>query len=154
MGNKPEIKPEVLSMDKWKTKPDGLVPKCIITRIKFIEGVGRLGLYFMPMGKQTNVFSMEYEDDGAADEYYGPCNEFYYIICGEFTMYWGKDASKIKAGTSEKLVLRAGDLGHWTPGWKYAVKNTGNVPGTFLWGITLPPKGTVTRQATYELFKL
>ncbi|NIO38201.1 hypothetical protein GTO27_10955, partial [Candidatus Bathyarchaeota archaeon] len=42
--------------------------------------------------------------------------------------------------------LKAGELGHWTPGWKYSVKNTGDVPGTFFWGLSRPPKGTKTRE--------
>ena len=146
MVEKPKnVKPEVLRADAWRTRIDRLVPKCTITSIKRIEEVGTIGLYFMPPGELTTVFSMEYEDDGAADEYYGPCHEFYFIICGEFTMYWGNDASKIKAGKSEKLVLKAGEVGYWAPGWKYAVKNTGSVPGTFFWGISRPPKGTRRR---------
>lgn len=44
----------------------------------------------MPPGTQTDVFSMEYEDDGAAEEYYGPCHEFYFVLRGEFTMYRGR----------------------------------------------------------------
>jgi len=124
--------PKVLKMKDWKSGPDDLVPGCDIT--------------FMPPGKQTTVFSMEKEDDGTADEYYGPCHEFYYILVGEFTMYWGKDTSKLRTGDANKLVLKAGELGHWTPGWKYSVKNTGDVPGTFFWGLSRPPKGTKTRE--------
>jgi len=146
MGEKPRAeKPEVLRMEAWRTSIDRLVPKCHFTTVKNIEGVGTIGFYFMPPGELTNTFSMEHEDDGTADEYYGPCHEFYLIICGEFTMYWGRDASEIRDERSDKLVLKAGEVGHWTPGWKYAVKNTGNVPGTFFWGLSKPPKGTVTR---------
>jgi len=138
--------PKVLKMKDWKSGPDDLVPGCDITLIARAEEAGGVGLYFMPPGKQTTVFSLEEEDDDTADEYYGPCHEFYYILVGEFTMYWGKDTSKLRAGTANKLVLKAGDLGYWTPGWKYSVKNTGDVPGTFFWGLTNPPKGTEGRQ--------
>jgi mannose-6-phosphate isomerase-like protein (cupin superfamily) len=146
MKGKPKTKPKVVGMSAWKSGPDNLVPGCTITSIAGVEGVGEVGLYFMPPGKQTTVFSMEDTDDGTADEYYGLCHEFYYILVGEFTMCWGKDTSKVRRGAANKLVLKAGDLGHWTPGWKYSVKNTGNVPGTFFWGITSPPKGTKTRE--------
>lgn len=61
-------------------------------------------------------------DDGTADEYYGTCHEFYYILGGEFTMYWGKDISSIQEDTANKLGLKAGDLGYWPPGWKYSAK--------------------------------
>jgi mannose-6-phosphate isomerase-like protein (cupin superfamily) len=141
-----KIKPKVVGLNTWKTGPDNLVPGCSITTIVSEEKAGDVGLYFMPPGKQTTVFSMEEEDDGTADEYYGPCHEFYYILVGEFTMYWGKDKSKLRTGNENKLVLKAGELGHWTPGWKYSVKNTGDVPGTFFWGLSRPPKGTKTRE--------
>jgi mannose-6-phosphate isomerase-like protein (cupin superfamily) len=138
--------PRVLKMKDWESGPDNLVPGCEFTLIASTEEAGEVGLYFMPPGKQTTVFSMEKEDDGTADEYYGPCHEFYFILVGEFTMYWGKDTSKLRTGDGNKLVLRAGELGHWTPGWKYSVKNTGDVPGTFFWGLSRPPKGTKTRE--------
>lgn len=99
-------------------------------------------------GKQTNTFSMEASDDGMADEYYGECDEFYYILIGEFTMYWSEDVSEIHNGTANKIILRAGDLGYWTPGWKYSVKNTGNLPGTFFWGINRPHEGVKRRAVT------
>ena len=51
-------------------------------------------------------------------------------------------------GKANKLNLKAGNLGHWVKGWKYSVKNTGKVPGTFFWGISSPPKGTKTRNYT------
>ncbi len=148
-------KPKVFGMKEWEIFPDDAIPGSFMVYMRRIVGLGRVGCYFMPPGTQTTpestaTFSLEEEDDGTADEWYGPCNEFYYVLVGEFTLYWGKDVSKIKAGTSEKLVIKAGEFGHWTPGWKYAVKNTGNIPGTFFWGITSPPKGTKTRHAFFE----
>ena len=100
-------KPKVVGLNAWKSGPDKLVPGCTITAIAGVEGVGEVGLYFMPSGKQTTVFSLEEEDDGTADEYYGPCHEFYYIIVGEFTMYWGEGTSKLRAGVANELVLKA-----------------------------------------------
>ena len=138
-------KPEVLGVEDWRTNIDRLVPKCTMTVIKSIEDKGTIGLYFIPPGEMTNVFSMESEDDGTAEEYYGLCHEFYFVLCGECTMYWGKDTSEIKAEKSNKLVVRAGEVGYWSPGWKYAPKNTGSVPLTFFWGITRPPEGTKRR---------
>ncbi len=141
--------PRVIGIDAWSCGPDRpLVPDCDHTDIVNVEGVGAVGLYFMPPGAKTNVFSMEDADDGLAEEYFGPCHEFYYILAGEFTMYWGEDASKVREGAANKLILRAGDLGHWVKGWKYSVKNTGKVPGTFFWGINSPPKRTKTRSYT------
>jgi len=148
-----KVEPRVIGMDAWKTGPDTLVPGAEITSvpgaeitgISDVEGVWGLGLYFMPPGIKTTVFSMQEVDDGTADEYYGPCHEFYYLLVGEATMYWGEDASKVREGTADKLHLKAGDLGYWPKGWKYSVKNTGKMPVTWLWGITRAPKGTKTR---------
>jgi len=142
-----KVKPRVMGMDEWKSGPDDLSPGCDFTLIADIEEVGKVGLYFMAPGKQTSTFSLEATDDGTCDEYYGACHEFYYILVGEFTMYWGEDVSKIQEGTANKLLLKAGDMGYWTPGWKYSVKNTGKVPGTFFWGLSKPPQGTECRQS-------
>jgi mannose-6-phosphate isomerase-like protein (cupin superfamily) len=79
------------------------------------------------------------------------CHEFYYLLVGEATMYWGEDASKIRAGTANKVLLKAGDLGYWTPGWKYSVKNTGKVPGTYFWGLTIPTGGGKCRTPSESL---
>jgi len=149
--NETRIEPRAITMDDWKSGPDSLSPGCDITSITNVEGAGGIGLYFMAPGKQTNSFSMEASDDGTADEYYGMCHEFYYILVGEFTMYWGEDIAKIQAGTANKVLLKAGDLGYWTPGWKYAVKNTGKVPGTFFWGITVPTGGVKRRTPSEAL---
>ncbi len=139
--------PRVIRANQLRAKPDDISPGC--THAEMVIGEQQaLGLYFMPPGAQTNVFSLEDEDDGKAVEYYGPCDEFYYVLVGELTMYWGKDAAEVEAGKSEKLQLRAGELGYWARGWKYSVKNTGTAPGTFLWGLTYPPAGTPRRDQT------
>jgi len=139
------VEPRVYTLNDMVHGMDRLVPGVRITRIAEAEGVGGVGLYFMPPGTQTTVFTLEAKDDGTADEYYGPCHEFYYILAGEFTMYWGKDALKLQNGTANKLFLKAGDMGYWSVGWKYSAKNTGKVPGTFFWGISRPPKGIERR---------
>ncbi|MBA7664617.1 hypothetical protein ES703_72678 [subsurface metagenome] len=144
-----KVEPRVIGMDSWEwSGPDGLAPGCYHVEIASVEGIGTVGLYFIPPGVQTTVFYMEEEDDGTAEEYYGPCHEFYYILVGEFTMYWGEDASRVREGTSNKLALKPGDLGYWAKGWKYSVKNTGKVPGTFFWGISSAPEGTKIRDFT------
>lgn len=144
-----KTKPRVIGKDDWEwCGEDKIVPGCIHTDIISINGVGSLGLYFMPPGVKTTVFSMDDTDDGTADEYYGSCHEFYYILVGEFTMYWGEDAAKVKAGTSAGLLLKAGDLGFWANGWKYSVENTGKVPGTLFWGLSSAPEGTKIRDYT------
>ena len=143
--NKSLVEPKVYTLNDMVSDIDDLVPGAHITTIGEVEGLGAVGLYFMQPNAQTTVFSLEDEDDGTADEYYGPCHEFYYILVGEFTMYWGKDASEIRKGKANKLHLKAGDMGYWSIGWKYSVKNTGKIPGTFFWGISRPPRGMERR---------
>ena len=160
--NKSLVEPRVYTLNDMLSDIDDLVPGAHITRIGELEeagavGVlgevkepGAVGLYFMQPNAQTTVFSLEDEDDGTADEYYGPCHEFYYVLVGEFTMYWGKDALEVRKGKANKLHLKAGDLGYWARGWKYSVKNTAKIPGTFFWGISRPPRG-IERRSVQEI---
>jgi mannose-6-phosphate isomerase-like protein (cupin superfamily) len=141
--------PRVFSTEGRKAHEDEISPGCTFAGLVHGEKQD-LGLYFMIPGAQTNVFSLEDRDDGTAKEYYGPCDEFYFVLVGELTMYWGSDSEKVQAGQSEGLHLKAGDMGYWSRGWKYSVKNTGSVPATFVWGLTLPPEGTRRREYTWE----
>ena len=148
-----QTKPKVYTLDDMKPGKDHLVPGAYITNIpgshidetEDVEGPGAVGLYFMEPGAQTTVFSLEENDDGTAEEYYGPCYEFYYILIGEFTIYWGKDAAEIRNGTANKLHLKAGEMGYYPVGWKFSAKNTGKVPGTFFWGLSKQPEGIKRR---------
>jgi uncharacterized cupin superfamily protein len=140
------IEPKILSIKNFKFNgPDDLVPGSRYTEIMDAKGFGAFGLYFMEPGSQTSTFSLESEDDNTADEYYGPCFEFYYLLAGEVTMYWGKDVAKLKEGTASSLLLKAGDFGCWEKEWKYSAKNTGDIPAMFFWGLAAKPDGVITR---------
>ncbi len=140
------IKPSILSIKDFKfSAPDDPVPGSWFTEIVNAEGFCGFGLYFMEPGSQTTTFSLESEDDRTADEYYGPCFEFYYLLIGEATMYWGKDAEKVIRGEENELLLKAGEFGCWERGWKYSVKNTGAIPASFFWGLGEPPEGVKKR---------
>jgi mannose-6-phosphate isomerase-like protein (cupin superfamily) len=65
------------------------------------------------------------------------CDEFYYILYGEFTVWWGKDASNL----DEFYELKEGDCAYYPTGWKYKVKNTGTVPGKFFFYMSEPRSG-------------
>ena len=139
-------KPRILSIkDFLYNGPDEPVPGSRITKIVEAEGFGEFGLYFMEPGSQTTTFSLESEDDRKADEYYGSCFEFYYLLIGEVTMYWGKDAEKVIRGEENELLLKAGEFGCWERGWKYSAKNTGDIPAVFFWGLGAPPEGVKRR---------
>lgn len=105
-----------------------------------------LGLYFMEPGMTTIVFSLEETDDGTADEWYGPSYEFYRIVQGTFTVWYGKDATDLRKRSGPNIVLREGDVVSYPPGWKYVVQNTGKIPGSFFWGKTAPKAGIRLRE--------
>jgi len=106
-----------------------------IKQLYSLEAVGNVGVCYMDPGDETCVFGLEEEDDGTARHQYGPCDEFYYILEGEFTVWWGTDATAL----NECYVLKVGDCTHYTTGWKYRVKNTGDIPGKFVYFLTSPP---------------
>ena len=99
-----------------------------------IDGVGSIGVCHMEPGQETCVFALEEEDDGKALHQYGPCDEFYYVLEGEFTVWWGTDAATLK----DSYKLEKGDCTHYPTGWKYKVKNTGDSPGKFLYYMSSP----------------
>lgn len=105
-----------------------------------------LGMYFMEPGMETIIFSLEEKDDGDAEEWYGGSYEFYFILMGEFTVWYGKDADQLKKKNGPKLALGAGDLASYPPGWKYLVQNTGKIPGSFFWGKSAVPPGVRPRE--------
>ena len=100
-----------------------------------LENVGNIGVCHMQPGDETCVFSLEADDDGTAPHHYGPSDEFYYILEGEFTVWWGTDASALDAS----YVLRKGDCAYYPTGWKYKVRNTGDVAGKFFYFMSSPP---------------
>ena len=104
-----------------------------------------LGMYFMEPGMTTIVFSTEEKDDGTAEEWYGSAFEFYYIVTGQFTVWFAKDANNLRKKKASSLVLNEGAVASYPPGWKYMVTNTGNSPGAFFWGKTAPRKGVKVR---------
>ena len=101
----------------------------------YVENVGSIGIGMIEPWSETCVFALEEDDDGTALHQYGACDEFYYILEGEFTVWWGKDASKL----DNFYKLKKGDCTHYPTGWKYKVVNTGNTLGKFLWYMTSPP---------------
>ena len=145
MASEP-VRPRALAVRDFKFNGiDRYVPDCNYSEIVDAEGFGGFGLYFMPPGAQTTVFSLESEEDGTADEYYGPCFEFYYVLSGEITMYWGEDAEWVRRGEEERLQLAQGDFGCWEKEWKFSAKNTGEVPASFFWGLAEAQPGVIER---------
>jgi mannose-6-phosphate isomerase-like protein (cupin superfamily) len=96
------------------------------------------GLMYMESGHDTAVFSIEETDDGTADEWYGPTQEFYFIVAGEFTVQYDRDASRLREKQSSKYVVHAGEYAVHPVGWKFQIQCTSKTPGTFLWCKHIP----------------
>ena len=88
----------------------------------------------MAPGEETCIFAIQEQDDGTVPHHYGPCDEFYYILEGEFTVWWGSDVDAV----DENYVLKPGDCTHYNTGWKYKIKITGDGPGRFFYFLTNP----------------
>jgi mannose-6-phosphate isomerase-like protein (cupin superfamily) len=133
--------PSVTRLSDVKTQicDDGIETDFVSTE------VWDLGLYFMEPGMTTIVFSTEEKDDGTADEWYGWAYEFYYIVQGEFTVWYSRDADELRKKRAKSLVLREGDVASYPPNWKYMVQNTGKIPGSFFWGKTRARQGVKVR---------
>jgi len=138
------VKPQVVREDEVRMVGPGHDESHYITvpikQFYDVEHFGRVGVCAMEPGMETCVFAIEEEDDHTALHYYGPADEFYYILEGEFTVWWGKDASNL----DHSYVLTQGDCAYYPTGWKYKVKNTGDVPGRFFYVMTRP-EGVETR---------
>jgi mannose-6-phosphate isomerase-like protein (cupin superfamily) len=143
MKDNPKIEPKIVRMADWKTV---VYPHATLAYLNRVEGVGNTGLWIMKPGTETRVFSLEDEDDGTTGAWFRACHEFYYVLVGEFTVWWGTDATKIKSKKTDKFVVKEGEYLHLARGWKYMTTNTGKVPGTLFWGMTSPPKGTKIRR--------
>ncbi len=64
-----------------------------IKRLYDIDDVCSVGVCHTMPGDETCVFALEQDDDRTAPHQYGPADEFYYILDGEFTLWWGTDAA-------------------------------------------------------------
>ena len=103
------------------------------------------GLMYVEPNNDTSIFSIENEDDGTADEWYGPTQEFYFILAGEFTVQHDTDAARMRRRESPSYVVHAGEYAVHPVGWKYQIRCTSKTPGTFLWCKHIP-EGIVIRE--------
>jgi mannose-6-phosphate isomerase-like protein (cupin superfamily) len=136
-----EVKPQVVSEGDVKMVGPGYDENHYISvPIKAffeVENAGHIGVCHMEPGDATCIFALEEEDDGTAPHQYGPCDEYYYILKGEFTVWWGK----VVANLENFYELKEGDCAYYPTGWKYKVKNTGSSPGKFLYYMSSPRNG-------------
>ena len=90
-----------------------------------------LGASWLDPGEETNWWSSRDDDDVAeGDHWYGPVDETYFIIRGRLRLTW--DEGHFDVGPDDSVYL--------APGWTYHLRNIGDEPAFFVYGMTPTPE--------------
>ena len=110
-----------------------------VTRVRIARIVTRkrcgsnllLGASWLDPGEETNWWSSRDANDMAeGDHWYGPVDETYFIIRGRLRLTW--DEGHFDVGPDDSVYL--------APGWTYHLKNIGDEPAFFVYGMTPTPE--------------
>ena len=128
-------KPMVIPLDDVPVIPAAqAVTKVRIARIVTRKRCGSnllLGASWLDPGEETNRWSSRDDDDVAeGDHWYGPVDETYFIIRGRLRLTW--DEGHFDVGPDDSVYL--------APGWTYHLKNIGDEPAFFVYGMTPTPE--------------
>jgi mannose-6-phosphate isomerase-like protein (cupin superfamily) len=89
-----------------------------------------LGACWMDPGEETNTWSFEPDDrTGEGDKYYGPVDETYFVVRGRLRLTW--DEGELDIGPDDAVYL--------APGWSYRLRNVGDEPAFFVYGMAPSP---------------
>lgn len=127
-------RPRVIPLDSVPVIPAEDAPTRVrIARLVTRESCGSnllLGACWMNPGEETNVWSFETEDRTAEGEtYYGPVDETYFVIRGRLRLSW--DEGELEMGPNDACYL--------APGWRYRLRNVGDEPAFFVYGMAPSP---------------
>lgn len=127
-------RPAVVPLDWVSVIPADEAPtKVRIARLVPRERCGSnllLGACWMDPGKETNTWSFKPEDTtGEGDKYYGEVDETYFVVRGRLRLTWDEGALDI--GSDDAVYL--------APGWRYDLKNVGDEPAFFVYGMAPSP---------------
>jgi mannose-6-phosphate isomerase-like protein (cupin superfamily) len=101
----------------------------LVTRERFGSNL-LLGACWMDPGEETNLWSFEPEDrTGEDDKYYGPVDETYFVVRGRLRLTW--DEGELEIGSDDAVYL--------APGWTYRLRNVGDEPAFFVYGMAPSP---------------
>lgn len=133
MADRP--RPMVIPLEDVPVVPaEQAVTKVRIARIVTRKRCGSnllLGASWLDPGEETNTWSSRAEDDMAeGDHWYGPVDETYFIIRGRLRLTW--DEGHFDVGPDDSVYL--------APGWTYHLKNIGDEPAFFVYGMTPTPE--------------
>ena len=128
-------KPMVIPLEDVPVIPAAqAVTKVRIARIVTRKRCGSnllLGASWLDPGEETNWWSSRDDDDMAeGDHWYGPVDETYFIIRGRLRLTW--DEGHFDVGPDDSVYL--------APGWTYHLKNIGDEPAFFVYGMTPTPE--------------
>ncbi len=128
-------KPMVIPLEDVTVIPAAqAVTKVRIARIVTRKRCGSnllLGASWLDPGEETNWWSSRDDDDVAeGDHWYGPVDETYFIIRGRLRLTW--DEGHFDVGPDDSVYL--------APGWTYHLKNIGDEPAFFVYGMTPTPE--------------
>lgn len=127
-------RPQVVPLESVPVVPADEAPtKVRIARLVTRERCGSnllLGACWMDPGEETNNWSFEEEDRTAeGDHYYGPVDETYFVFRGRLRLTW--DEGELEIGPNDAVYL--------APGWTYRLKNVGDEPVFFVYGMAPSP---------------
>ncbi len=127
-------RPAVVPLESVRVIPADEAPtKVRIARLITRERCGSnllLGACWMDPGEETNVWSFEPEDTtDPGDKHYGPVDETYFVIRGRLRLTW--DGGELDIGPDDGVYL--------APGWRYHLKNVGDEPAFFVYGMAPSP---------------
>lgn len=128
-------KPMVIPLEDVPVTPaEQAVTKVRIARIITRKRCGSnllLGASWLDPGEETNWWSSRDDDDMSEDDHwYGPVDETYFIIRGRLRLSW--DEGHFDVGPDDSVYL--------APGWTYHLKNIGDEPAFFVYGMTPTPE--------------
>jgi mannose-6-phosphate isomerase-like protein (cupin superfamily) len=128
-------KPMVIPLEDVPVIPAAqAVTKVRIARIVTRKRCGSnllLGASWLDPGEETNWWSSRDDDDVAeGDHWYGPVDETYFIIRGRLRLTW--DEGHFDVGPDDSVYL--------APGWTYHLRNIGDEPAFFVYGMTPTPE--------------
>ena len=129
------IEPRVISLDSVTPIPAEEAP----TRVKIARLITRrecgsnllLGACWMEPGEETNVWSFEENDSTSQDDhYYGTVDETYFVIRGHLQLTWNEGEADLHPNDGVFLA----------PGYTYHLKNVGDEPAFFIYGMAPSPE--------------
>ena len=128
-------RPQVVHLDDVPVIPaEKAVTRVPIARIITRERCGSnlmLGACWMEPGDESNLWSScETEDAPEVGHHYGAVDETYFIIRGRLRLTW--DEGEFELGPNDSVYL--------APGWHYQLKNVGDEPSFFVYGMTPSPE--------------